>query len=448
MTSLSAARTHTARGMKNPAVITTLCWLALLLDGFDLVVLGVAIPSMMEDTRWDFGAAEATLVSTSGLVGMMLGALVISFLTDKFGRRRVMMMAVALFSLFTLGLASTTNITLFALLRFLAGAGLGGALPTGISLVTEFRGVTKSGSASTILMTGYHVGAVATALLGILMIEPLGWHSLFIAGAAPALVLLPAMYFLLPESPQYLMAAGRVEEARAIAADYNISLDDELGDKHAAEMENSGTMKVLLGATFRRNTLAIWGTSFMGLLLVYGMNTWLPQIMRDADYDLGNSLAFLMVLNIGAVVGLLISGKIADQVSPRKTSLVWFIASAVFLALLAVKLPLIALYVMIFLTGIFVFSSQVLVYGFVGENHPASVRASAMGLSAGVGRLGAISGPMLGGLLVAQGLAYPWGFFAFAIVGLLGAVIFSASRTLKTRPETTKASAPESAPSA
>src|SRR5699024_1092910 len=127
---------------------------------------------------------------------------------------------------------------------------------------------------------------------------------------------------------------------------------------------------------------------------------------------------------------------------------IWFIASAVFLALLAVKLPLIALYVMIFLTGIFVFSSQVLVYGFVGENHPASVRASAMGLSAGVGRLGAISGPMLGGLLVAQGLAYPWGFFAFAIVGLLGAVSFSASRTWKPRPETTKASAPESAPSA
>lgn len=193
-------------------------------------------------------------------------------------------------------------------------------------------------------------------------------------------------------------------------------------------------MNVLLGPTFRRNTLAIWGTSFIGLLLVYGMNTWLPQIMRDADCDLGNSLAFLMVLNIGAVVGLLISGRVADKYSPRKTSLVWFVASAVFLALHAVKLPLVALYIMIFLTGVF-FCSQVLISGFVGENHPSSVRASAMGLSAGVGRLGAISGPMLGGLLVAQGLAYPWGFFAFAIVGLIGAAIFSTSRTLKTRGE-------------
>lgn len=435
MTSHTAVPTNLPRGSKNPTIILILCWLALLLDGFDLVVLGVAIPSMMEDSRWSFGPAEATLVSTSGLIGMMIGALVISFLTDKFGRRRVMMFAVALFSVFTLILAFTTNVALFTLLRFLAGAGLGGALPTGISLVTEFRGVTKSGSASTILMTGYHVGAVATAFLGILMIEPLGWHSLFVAGAAPALVLLPAMYFLLPESPQYLMTVGRESEARDIANEYNISLDDELGDKHAAELENSSTLKALLSPAFRRNTLAIWGTSFMGLLLVYGLNTWLPQIMRDADYDLGNSLAFLMVLNIGAVVGLIISGNIADRYSPRKTCLVWFAASAVFLALLAVKLPLIALYTMIFLTGIFVFSSQVLVYGFVAENHPASVRASAMGLSAGIGRMGAISGPMVGGLLVAQGIAYPWGFFAFAIVGVLGTVIFLASRTLKTRPE-------------
>ena len=435
MTSHTAVPTNLPRGSKNPTIILILCWLALLLDGFDLVVLGVAIPSMMEDSRWSFGPAEATLVSTSGLIGMMIGALVISFLTDKFGRRRVMMFAVALFSVFTLILAFTTNVALFTLLRFLAGAGLGGALPTGISLVTEFRGVTKSGSASTILMTGYHVGAVATAFLGILMIEPLGWHSLFVAGAAPALVLLPAMYFLLPESPQYLMTVGRESEARDIANEYNISLDDELGDKHAAELENSSTLKALLSPAFRRNTLAIWGTSFMGLLLVYGLNTWLPQIMRDTDYDLGNSLAFLMVLNIGAVVGLIISGNIADRYSPRKTCLVWFAASAVFLALLAVKLPLIALYTMIFLTGIFVFSSQVLVYGFVAENHPASVRASAMGLSAGIGRMGAISGPMVGGLLVAQGIAYPWGFFAFAIVGVLGTVIFLASRTLKTRPE-------------
>lgn len=421
---------------KSPAIITALCWFTMLLDGFDLVVLGAAIPSMMEDERWEFGPAQATLVSTAGLFGMMLGALVISYLTDKYGRRRVLIAAIGIFSLFTLGLAFTTNITLFITLRFLAGAGLGGALPTCIAIVTEFRSSLKAGSASTSLMTGYHVGAVATAFLGILLIKPFGWHSLFIVGAAPAIILIPAILTLMPESPHYLNARGRHDEAQEIARQFSIPLDDELDKKHAAEVANKSTFGILLGETFRRNSLAIWGTSFMGLLLVYGMNTWLPQIMRAADYDLGNSLAFLMVLNIGAVVGLIVAGRVADKHSPRKTTLLWFTASAIFLSLLAIRLPLAGIYILVFLAGVFVFSSQVLVYSFVGENHPSSVRATAMGLAAGVGRAGAISGPMLGGLLVDRGIAYPWGFFAFGLVGLLGAIIFTGTKTLKTR-ETT-----------
>lgn len=364
---------------------------------------------------------------------MTIGALTIGFLTDRLGRRRVMLFSVAVFSVFTLLLAFTTNVQLFSLWRFLAGVGLGGALPTAIAMVTEFRPGTKAGSASTTLMTGYHVGAVATAFLGLFLIDGFGWHSMFIAGAVPGLILLPLLYFFLPESPQYLKISGKLDEAQAVAASYGLSLDDDLDREHEEELGESSSLSSLFKPSFRRNTLAIWGTSFMGLLLVYGLNTWLPQIMRQADYDMGNSLGFLMVLNIGAVIGLYIAGRIADKNSPRKTALVWFVFSAFSLALLAVRMPLIGLYGIVLLTGIFVFSSQVLIYAFVGENHPAKMRATAMGFSAGIGRLGAISGPLLGGLLVSANLAYPWGFFAFAGVGLLGALIFSASKTLRHR---------------
>lgn len=432
-TTNSPAR-NPGRGLRtNPAVITFLCWIAILLDGFDLVVLGATIPFMLEDSSWDFTAADATTITTAGLLGMMLGALIIGFLTDKLGRRWVLIGSVAAFSIFTAFLGFTDSVVWFIAWRFLAGLGLGGALPTGIALVTEFRPGSKASSASTTLMTGYHVGAVATALLALIIINPFGWHSMFIAGALPALVLVPAMIVLLPESPQYLRSQGREAEARAIADRYGLIIDDELDRAHAGEIEGAGSVRTLFKPTFRRNTIAIWGTSFMGLLLVYGMNTWLPQIMRAADYDMGNALGFLMVLNIGAVVGLVIAGKVADTHSPRKTALLWFVASAVFLALLSVRMPIVGIYAAVFVTGVFVFSSQVLVYGFVGENHPSHVRATAMGFSAGIGRLGAISGPMLGGLMVDRGIAYPWGFYAFAAVGLLGALIFSMSRTLKTR---------------
>ncbi|AJE33881.1 hypothetical protein B842_10160 [Corynebacterium humireducens NBRC 106098 = DSM 45392] len=423
-------------GTRSTLTVTILLWIAVLLDGFDMVVIGAVLPSMIEDPTWQVTAAEGTQIVTAGLIGMTIGALAIGTLTDKLGRRWVMIVSVLAFSLLTLGMGFAGSVWMLMLLRFLAGVGLGGCLPTAISMVTEFRGRARAGSSTTTVMTGYHVGAVLTALLAILMIEPFGWHSLFIIGAVPGIILAPIMFFLLPESPQYLLAKGRIAEAEDIASRYGMELSDEL-DRSAAqaaqEDKQRSSLASVLAPKYRRNSLAIWATSFMGLLLVYGLNTWLPQIMRAADYDLGNSLGFLLVLNVGAVVGLIIAGKVSDVHSPRRTGLVWFLASAVFLALMAIKLPLLGLYVVVFITGVFVFSSQNLVYAFVGENHPSNMRATAMGFSAGIGRLGAISGPMVGGLLISLGMAHPWGFFAYAAVGLAGAVIFAFTRPVYVR---------------
>ena len=391
-----AGRDGTVRRRSTVGVVV-LCWLAVLLDGFDLVVLGTTVPSMLDDTDWSLSGSQATMITTIGLVGMTIGALTIGALTDRLGRRRVLTLSVLGFSVFTLGLGVPIGVAGFAVLRFLGGVALGGALPTAISLVTEFRPHGKAGSASTTVMTGYHVGAVLTALLAMFLIDAAGWHAMFIAGAVPGIVLAAVLWYFLPESPHYLRLVGRTDEADRIAESYGLSTGDAIDATLGEEATGHNAVATLLSPAFRRNSLAIWGTSFMGLLLVYGLNTWLPQIMREADYDLGSSLSFLLVANVGAVVGLVLAGAVSDRWSPRKTSVLWFVASAVFLALLAVRMPLVAIYVALFLTGVFVFSSQVLVYAFTGENHPASVRATAMGFSAGIGRLGAITGPILGG---------------------------------------------------
>ena len=168
--------------------VLPLCWAAVLLDGFDLVVLGTVIPVLLQEKL--LTTASASAVSTAGLVGMMLGALIIGTITDVIGRRKVMIYAVAGFSVFTLACAFAQDATTFGVLRFLAGLGLGGCLPTAIALVNEAR-PQRGGRATTLIMTGYHVGAVITALLGIVLIPELGWRALFVAGALPALVLVP-----------------------------------------------------------------------------------------------------------------------------------------------------------------------------------------------------------------------------------------------------------------
>lgn len=376
--------------------VAPLCWSAVALEGFDLVVLGVVLPSLLRDAGWGLNPATASLISVVGLLGVMVGALGTGPLTDRVGRRKSMILTVTLFSLVTLLCAFAPDPWTFGALRFVAGLGLGGVLPVAIALVNEFAKEGKGGSATTTLMTGYHVGAVLTALLGIVVIPALGWRSMFVIGALPALVLVPMILAFLPESTSFLR-----------------------------ERTPGNPVTILFRGGYLRATLAFWVTSFMGLLLVYGLNTWLPEIMRAAGYELGAALALLLVLNVGAVLGLLVAGQVANRVGLRRSTIAWFTAAALFLALLSIRLPGIGVYVSVLLAGVFVFSAQVLVYAYVSHIYPAAARATAIGAASGVGRLGAITGPLVGGALLTAGIAYPWGFYIFAAVAAVGAVAVS-----------------------
>ena len=384
--------------------VAPLCWLAVALEGFDLVVLGVVLPALLKEPGWGLTPNTASLVSVVGLVGVMVGALAVGTISDYIGRRQTMLWTVISFSVLTLLCAFAPNPWVFGLLRFLAGLGLGGVLPTALALVNEYAARGRGGTATTNMMTGYHVGAVLTALLGIVIIEPLGWHWMFVVGALPALVLVPIMWRFLPESAAFLRSrAGGATPTAAAPAPRN-------------------PVATLFQHGLGRSTIAFWVTSFMGLLLVYGLNTWLPQIMKTAGYELGAALALLLVLNVGAVVGLLFAGRVADRIGNRRSTVIWFALAALFLALLSVKLPGVGVYVSVFLAGVFVFSAQVLVYAYVSHVYPASARGTALGSAAGVGRAGAISGPLIGGWLLTAGLAYPWGFYIFAVVAAVGAL--------------------------
>ncbi|MET1061085.1 MAG: aromatic acid/H+ symport family MFS transporter [Nocardioides sp.] len=376
-----------------------LCWIAVALDGFDLVVLGAVIPTLSKSGDLGFTDSSLTLASTLGLVGVGLGAVAIGPLTDRFGRRRSLIASIAVFSVLTIAIAFAQDVTQFTALRFLAGLGLGACLPTALAYMTEHARPGRAGSAVTRMMTGYHVGAVLTALLALWLVEDRGWESMFVVGGVAGLLVLPLLWARLPESESYLRAVADRENGTAPVV------------RRSADVVRGRYLRVSLG---------LWVASFMGLLLVYGLNTWLPKIMGEAGYSITAGTTLLLVLNLGAVVGLLVAGGIADKRGNKPTVLVWFGLAAVFLALLSIKLEsTLLVYAAVLLAGTFVFSAQVLVYAFVGHLYPPEIRGTALGMSAGVGRIGAIVGPSLGGLLVTAGVAYPWGFYAFAIAAVL-----------------------------
>jgi MFS family permease len=222
---------------------------------------------------------------------------------------------------------------------------------------------------------------------------------MFVVGGVAGLLVLPLVWAKLPESATYLRA-----------------VEDRASGNAPATVRSSDVVR----GRYLRVSLGLWVASFMGLLLVYGLNTWLPKIMEGAGYSITGGTALLLVLNVGAVIGLLVAGGISDSRGNKPTVLLWFGLAAVFLALLSIKLQSTAVvYVAVLLAGIFVFSAQVLVYAFVGHLYPPEVRGTALGGAAGVGRIGAIVGPFLGGALVTAGIAYPWGFYAFAVAAVL-----------------------------
>ena len=378
-----------------------LCWVAVALDGFDLVVLGAVIPVISASGDLGFTDASLTTAATLGLVGVGIGAVAIGPISDRYGRRLPLIACIALFSVLTLAVPLAGSTTVFTTLRFAAGLGLGACLPTALAYMSEHAEPGRGGSAVTRMMTGYHAGAVLTALLGLWLIDAAGWRSMFVVGGLAGLAVLPLMWARLPESQAFLDERERQRGTSAGSTPPTRSRD-------------------VVRGRYLRVSIGLWVASFMGLLLVYGLNTWLPRIMGEAGYSIDMGTGLLLVLNLGAVIGLLLAGRISDARGNKPTVLAWFGLAALFLAGLSVRIEsTLLVYLAVLLAGVFVFSSQVLVYAFVGHLYPASLRGTALGMSAGVGRLGAIVGPSVAGALVAAGLAYPWGFYAFAGAAVL-----------------------------
>jgi MFS family permease len=381
-----------------------LCWVAVALDGFDLVVIGAVIPVLLESGDLGFTPAAATTAATIGLVGVGIGAVAIGPLTDRFGRRLSLISCVTLFSVLTLAIPLAQDVTQFTALRFLAGLGLGACLPTALAYMSEHAATGRGGSAVTRMMTGYHVGAVLTALLALILIEPLGWQAMFVVGGLAGLATVPFLWAKLPESEAFLAAVGRRDSGVPAKV-------------HSTDVVKGRYLRVSIGLCV---------ASFMGLLLVYGLNTWLPTIMGEAGYSINAGVGLLLVLNLGAVIGLLVAGSISDARGNKPTVLLWFGLAAFFLAMLSIKMDsTVLVYAAVTLSGIFVFSAQVLVYAFVGHLYPPEIRGTALGMAAGVGRVGAIVGPTIGGALLTAGIAYPWGFYAFAVAALLAVLALS-----------------------
>ncbi|MFG2389859.1 MFS transporter [Streptomyces lavendulae] len=425
----AAAAGHRPARLRRPLVVLALCWLVVLFDGMDVNVYGAVMPRMLADPGLGLTPATAGTVGSWTTFGMLVGALAAGNLTDWTGRRPVIVGGTLLFSAGAALCAAAQGVEAFGLGRFVTGLGLGGVMPVCLSMVMEFAPGARAALTAGALMTSYHVGGMLATGLGLTLAADSGWRPVFWAGAVPALVAVPLLLWLLPESPAVLLAKGRTAESRKLALRYGLLPPHATTAPAAGARARWHTAVALFRGTGRRATPLLWAASFCGLLLVYGVSTWLPQLMRASGYGPTSSVAFLLVINAGGIVGMLIAGTVATRFGAARVSAVWFLLTAAGALLLTLRLPLPVTYVIVAVTGIWLFSAQVMVYATVPALYPAPQVSAGLGWATGVGRLGAVLGPALGGAVVAHGVQQ-WAFVTFAAAGLTGALaIHLAGRT-------------------
>ncbi|MFJ9467777.1 MFS transporter [Streptomyces caniferus] len=408
------------RSFRTVFPVLALCWLAVFFDGMDISIYGAVMPHILDQPGFHLTPAGAGAIGSWTTFGMLIGALAAGNLTDWLGRRPLLVASVTVFSLGSAVCAMAGGPAMLGAGRFIAGFGLGGLMPLGLAMVMEFAPRGRAALATGLLMTSYHAGGMAATALGLTVAPAVGWRSVFWAGVLPAVVAVPLLWKLLPESPGVLLARGRRDQALAVAARYGLPRPTAGAAPAAGAKGRLTAVRELFAHEARWATPLLWLASFCGLLLVYGVSTWLPQLMRASGYGLTSSISFLLVINAGGIVGMLVAGRVADRFGPVRVSAVWFVLTAVGALLLKSHLPLGLTYVVVAVTGVWLFSAQVMVYAATDTVYREGERATGLGWVTGVGRTGAVAGPWLGGVLAAGG-HQSWGFTTFAMAGFLGA---------------------------
>ena len=393
--------------------VLLLCALAIILDGLDNQILGFAIPSMIKEwnvSRGDFAPALA-----------------LGFVGDWLGRKVALIASVFMFGVATLAIAAAHGVGEVGLCRFLAGLGLGGALPSATTLIAEF---TPKRSRSLSVMLGIvciPIGGMIGGLLAAQLQPEFGWRMLFVVSGVLPVIVGSALVVALPESPQYLLARGAdvKKVAKSVRSlDRTVAPSAAFVDRREVEVERA-SVAALFTADLRRTTTALWIAFFFCLLPVYVLYAWAPTLLTGRGFDSSAASLGLALFNFGGVGGCVVTGWTIGRYGTRAAILTVAgaaIAGAVVLASMPLSTetkPL--LMAMLFIEGFCLLGAQGSLYALAAHVYPTNVRSTGVGAAAGFGRAGAIVSAYVGALALNYGAAA-----FFAVIAACIAVTFAA----------------------
>jgi len=385
-------------------LVVLLCALIVFMDGFDTQAIGYVAPAIVRS--WHVDRAELTPVFSAGLFGLMLGALAFGPIADRFGRRPVLVFCTLFFGVLSLLTVTADSVRSLTVLRFLTGLGLGGAMPNAIALTTECAPRRIPARPVMIMFSRFSIGAALGGVVAATLISHFGWKSVFVLGGTVPCVALPFLAALLPESIRYLVVqGGRGEQVAATLR--RIDPDVQIPEGATFTVEEHKAKGFAVPQLFAEGrgafTLLIWVVFFMSLLDLYFLTSWLPTIIHDAGLSVRSAVLITSTYQWGGVIGALLLGQLFDRFSPFVTLALTYLAASAFVLLIGTAGTSIGVLILtVFGAGFCVVGGQIGANALTASSYPTPIRSTGVGWALGIGRIGSIIGPAIGGLLLAR----------------------------------------------
>jgi benzoate transport len=385
-------------------VVVVLCIVLNMVDGFDVLAMSFTAPLVARE--WGVDPATLGVLLSAGLVGMGAGAIFLSPIADVLGRRAVVILSTVLLSVGMFASAATSNVTELWLCRFVTGLGIGGVLASCNTLLAEYSPTRWRDFVISMMVIGYPTGAIIGGSVFAYLVSEYGWRSAFLFGGAASTVLLPFIVLYLPDSFDYLLTRRREDSLVRVNAVLKRLGKAPLAALPPLAREEAATKAVIgvLEPRYLKGTVLMTLSYFMLMFSFYFVLSWTPKNLVDLGFSVEQGIFALLLINLGGLCGGLACGYLTRRLSARP--LTSYLLIGLFFAIVAfgaARSGVLAVMTGAFVVGFFLMAAMAGLYMIIPHVYPPNVRNTGTGLAIGIGRIGAMVGPPLAGVLIAAG---------------------------------------------
>jgi MFS transporter, AAHS family, benzoate transport protein len=411
-----------------PVTVAVICFLAIVFDGLDSALFGTLLPVLMKDMK--LGPAAAGILASIGHIGAVGGAVLFGIAADAIGRKRVLLIGITIFTVFSAACGLAQGFIDFAIYRFVAGIGLAGIVPIAVALVFEYTPGKRKAVVSSASYMGIGVGVLLSAVLSLVFLPTIGWRGILI-GTFLCIVLVPIALVWLPESMSTLVKQGRQDSIRKILmrADPTLSSDADvqyvLSEPPAAKVP----INRLFQGEYARNTVLLGIALFCLMMVAVTLTTWVAHLMVQRGFTLATGITFILVFSVSNFISTPLAGWMSDRIGYKKVIALYMPVLFVSISLIGIVPGPIAALACMFFAGFAVLGATCLLLPYAGSLYPMSFRSTAMGVIYAMGRIGPIIGPAVAGAMLAAEMSVQVTLVWIALPSLFALAAFLLTRT-------------------